>query len=326
MKEQLLRIFRPLKNFLFRIVNREFLIFLFFLLISGAFWLLTTLNEIDEYEYKIPVNMTGVPRDVIITTSFEDTLHVTLRDRGFTLAAYLFGNRIKPVVLNFQTYATKGVGRGIVPPGELQKLVYRNLYGSSKIVTVKPERLDFYYNFGQSQKVPVRLNGTITPAKSYYLARTISSPSSVTIYADRDLLDSIKHIYTEPLKITNFEDTVVQTVNLQKIKGVKIVPEQVVITLCPDVLTEESIEVPIHAVNMPEGNILRTFPPRVKVKFVAGATLFRQIKPEQFLVEADFRELVDKHPEKCPLYLRKIPSGVKNAQLEITQVDYLIEQ
>ena len=109
-------------------------------------------------------------------------------------------------------------------------------------------------------------------------------------------------------------------------KGVKIVPSQVMITLCPDVLTEESIEVPIHAVNMPEGKTLRTFPPRVKVRFVAGASMYRLIKPEHFRVEANFKELSENHPEKCRLYLRHIPGGVKNAQLEITQVDYLIEQ
>jgi len=140
------------------------------------------------------------------------------------------------------------------------------------------------------------------------------------------MLDSIKYVLTEELKITNFDDTVVQTVNLQAMKGVKIVPSQVMITLCPDVLTEESVEVPIHAVNMPEGKTLRTFPPRVKVKFVTGASMFRQIKAEHFRVVADFNELSRKPSEKCKLYLRNIPAGVKNAQLEISQVDYLIEQ
>ena len=73
MKEQFLRIYRPLRDFLFSIVNREFLIFLFFLVVSGVFWLLSTLNDTDEYEYAIPISLKGVPRDVIITTSFEES-------------------------------------------------------------------------------------------------------------------------------------------------------------------------------------------------------------------------------------------------------------
>lgn len=325
MKEHFLSIYRPLRDFLFSIVNREFLIFLFFLVISGAFWLLSTLNDSDDYEFAIPVSLTGVPRDVIITTGFEDTLRVTVQDRGFTLAAYLYAKKIKPIALNFQTYA-KSNGQGHVPLADLQKNIYRSLYSSSKILSVKPEKLEFYYNHGQSKKIPVRLNGTVTPSKSHYLAQTRFSPNRVTVYADKKLLDSIKFVLTEKLKITNFDDTVVQTVNLQAMKGAKIVPSQVMITLCPDVLTEESVEVPIRAVNMPEGKILRTFPPRVKVRFVTGASMYRLIKPEHFHVEADFKELSEKHPEKCQLILRHIPAGVKNAKLEISQVDYLIEQ
>ena len=60
-------------------------------------------------------------------------------------------------------------------------------------------------------------------------------------------------------------DTIQQTVELQTIKGVKIVPNTVKLTLYPDILTEEAIEVPITAVNMPQGKVLRTFPSRVKV-------------------------------------------------------------
>ena len=42
------RLFVIVRNFLFSRANREFLIFLFFLALSGIFWLLTTLNETVE--------------------------------------------------------------------------------------------------------------------------------------------------------------------------------------------------------------------------------------------------------------------------------------
>ena len=37
--------FRFVRNFLLGKTNREFLVFVFFLVISSIFWLLTTLNE-----------------------------------------------------------------------------------------------------------------------------------------------------------------------------------------------------------------------------------------------------------------------------------------
>ena len=78
MKEQLFEIGRFIKNFLFSIVNREFLIFLFFLVVSGTFWLLMALNETVEREFEVPVSLVGVPKDVVITTDIQDTLKVTL--------------------------------------------------------------------------------------------------------------------------------------------------------------------------------------------------------------------------------------------------------
>ena len=76
------------------------------------------------------------------------------------------------------------------------------------------------------------------------------------------MLDSIKHVNTEPLNISNLTDTVVRDVALYKIKGVKYVPEKVRISICPDILTEENCEVPIEADYLSDGKIFRTIPSR----------------------------------------------------------------
>ena len=47
--------FKSIKNFLFSNMNKQFLVFLFFLLLSAIFWLIITLNETYEKELKIPV-------------------------------------------------------------------------------------------------------------------------------------------------------------------------------------------------------------------------------------------------------------------------------
>ena len=89
------RIFRVVRNFLFSIVNKEFLIFLFFLLVSATFWVLTTLNETYEREIAVPLKLVNVPKGVVITSDMNDTLKVTIRDRGYFLFAYKFGNIIQ---------------------------------------------------------------------------------------------------------------------------------------------------------------------------------------------------------------------------------------
>jgi len=113
---------------------------------------------------------------------------------------------------------------------------------------------------------------------------------------------------------------------LAKLRGVKMVPDHVRVTFCTDVLTEESIDgVPIKAVNMPAGRSLRTFPSRVSITFVTGVSVYRNLKPTDFVVVADYNEIKDHPQEKCHIYLKSVPRGISRARLETSMVDYLIE-
>lgn len=118
----------------------------------------------------------------------------------------------------------------------------------------------------------------------------------------------------------------VQEVGLKPIRGVKMVPDRVKMALYPDILTEENIEVPIKAINMPDGKTLRTFPAKVRVQFIVGASLFRSIKDSDFEVVADYNDFASHPSDKCSLLLRKTPPTVLKAHLEMNRVDYLIEQ
>ena len=133
------RFSRIVRNFLFGIVNKEFLIFLFFLFVSGAFWLMMTLNEDAEKELKIPVRLTGVPRNVVITSDVTDTVRVVLKDKGYMLLPYVYGEALQPVALVFKNY-DKGNGKASISSSELLKLIKPMLFKSTVVTSVKPDR------------------------------------------------------------------------------------------------------------------------------------------------------------------------------------------
>lgn len=320
------QIFKVVGNFLFSSLNKEFLIFLFFLLLSGALWLMMALNETYEEELKVPVRLVGMPRNAVMTDEPADTVKVTVRDKGFTLVTYKYGHWFRPLTFKFATYANEDQGHGAIPAADIIKQMQSQLYGSSKLLSVKPEKLDFYFTYGASKKVPIRFRGKISTSKSYYLAHTEFSPMMVTAYANKKVLDELKYVEIEPFNYRNLQDTIHQNVRLQKIRGVKLVPSTVRLSVYPDVLTEESIEVPVSAVNMPAGMVLRTFPSRVTVRFTIGASQFRMIRPEQFNVVVDYQALAENPSDKCTLQLRSVPSSVSKAKLELDKVDYLLEQ
>ena len=168
--------------------------------------------------------------------------------------------------------------------------------------------------------------GKITTSKTYYLAHTEFLPGTVTVYANKKRLDQLRYVEIEPFNYLNLQDTIHKTVHLQKIVGVKIVPNAVRLSVYPDVLTEETIDVPITAINMPLGMVLRTFPSRVTVRFTIGASLFRTVSADQFKVVVDYNELSSNPADKCTLQLRSVPRTVSKARLDVEKVDYLLEQ
>lgn len=314
------------RNFLFSKANREFLIFLFFVGLSGVFWLFMTLNETYEREFAIPVQVVGIPKNVVLTSEEVDTVRMTIRDKGFTIATYEYGDLLPKILVDFKTH-THTTGTGIITAQELQKLVYHHLASGSKIISAKPERLEFSYNYGAKKLVPVRWSGRVIPEELYFISHVEYSPDSVTIYASEEKLDSITTVYTEPLNYVSFRDTLSIDCRLKKIKDVKMVPDQVNVSFFTDVLTEERIEgIPIKGINLPEGKVLRTFPAKVAITFVTGVSLYRNLRPEDFTVVADYKELKAHPSEKCRLYLRNVPQGISRARLETTTVDYLIEE
>ena len=318
-------ILRYIKMFLFSRANKEFVVFMVFLALSGIFWLLTTLNQVYEHEFAIPVSVVGVPKNAVLTSDETDTVRMTIRDKGITLLTYMYGDVLRKINVSFKTYS-KSNGTGAISASELQKLVYQQLASGSRITSVKPDKLEFYYNYGAKKMVPVRWSGRVMPEEMFFISRVAYNPDSITIYASHEKLDSINVVYTEQLNYANFRDTLNANCELAKIKGVKMVPDHVRVTFFTDVLTEEQIEgVPIKAINMPVGKHLRTFPAKVNISFVTGVSVYRNLKPTDFTVVADYNDIINHPTEKCHIYLKSVPRGISRTRLETNMVDYLIE-
>lgn len=319
-------IFRTVSNFLFSKANREFLVFVFFFVVAGIFWLFMTLNETYEQELRVSVKYTNVPKLAVLTSPETDTIKVVVSDKGFMLASYLFGKGIDNIEVSFGTYANSS-GKGSVSASDLIKLVAPHLASSTKIVSIKPDRLNFYYNYGEKKRVPVNYRGNVMPEDLYYISNIQYQPDSVTVYASKKMLDSIDVVYTEMLNYTDFRDTLTVSARLQSADGVKVVPNEVDIRFVTDVLTEGNIaDVPVVGINMPKGKVLRTFPAKVSVRFVTGMKTYSMLRATDFLVVADYKEFEKDPSPKCNIYLQRVPEGITRATLDLKQVDYLIEE
>ena len=313
-----------IRNFHVGLLNREFLIFFFFLIISCIFWFINTMNNTYETEVLVPVELTDIPENVVITSDIDESVHVTIRDKGINLLRHFLPKEAKPISLSFETYSTNNY-KGVVPSSVLTQQV-RHLFKDAQILSLKPERLEFFYNYGENKKVPIVVKGKISTESRCYLSDSKITPDSIIVYAEGNILDSIKYVQTRDINLKLSTDTISLQTSLRPIKGAKFVPEMVSVTFCPDIYTTDIIKVPIRCINIPEGKTMRTFPSKAAVKFISGMKNIRRISPSDFEVIANFSEIPSDTSSHCHLMLIGIPDDVIKAQLLTTNVDFLIEE
>lgn len=317
--------YRDIKGFLFAMVNKEFLIFLFFLAVSTAFWFLSTLNETYETDIDVEIRLTEVPENVIITEGLPDKVKVTVRDKGFNLINYLWFNEVRPIHFDFMLYSGKK-GRGQLTNSDIQKILRLRLSETATITAIKADHLDFFYNHGGKRKLPVILDGNITTKENYYISHSSISPDSIVVYAPEEVFDTVRVVYTERVDISDVHEPSTRKVQLRPIRGAKFAKETVDVSIITDQLTEITVNVPVKTINVPEGISLKTFPARVDVRVAVGLKRSGIVKAELFNVVADYNNMPADPTEKMPLLITSQPKGITKATLKTDMVDYLIEK
>ena len=320
-----LNITEKTKDFLLSDKSREFFVFLFFFFVAGGFWLLQTLNNDYEAEFSIPVRLRGVPNNTMITSEPASELRIKVKDKGTVLLNYMLGKSFYPISLDFSDYKDAG-NHVLVYASQFEKKVLSQLSVSTRLLSMKPDTLEYIYATGVSKLVPVKLAGTVSAGRQYYLSDTVFSPDSVLAYALEGVLDTITAAYTQHVELENISDTLKQQVSLLTRRGVKFVPASIEMMLPVDIYTEKTVEVPLHGINFPADKVLRAFPSKVQVTFQVGLSRFRQITADDFHMNVSYEELLRLGSDKYTVKLKNVPDGVSQVRFNPEQVDFLIEQ
>lgn len=304
--------------------NRRSLTFLFFLFLASVFWLITMLDEVTEQNFTMRLTLKNVPANVIITSELPPTIEVKLRDKGGILLAYRYGEELPPVEVDFSKYVNM-TGKAIVPTLDLLRPMVQKLKGNMTIVSVSRESVEFAYSYGENKRVPVRFNGRVGEENGYMISGFKSLPDSVTVYAMRETLDTITAAFVNGVYDRSNSDTVSWVAALQTVRGAKFVPANVQFSLYYDRQVEKTAIVPVRWINFPATKVLRTFPSRVLVRFRVGMNSYRNVTADNFVIVVNYEEVLARKDNRIRLYLRSLPAGVTHAQIEPSEVEFVVE-
>lgn len=317
---------RKVRSFLLVPRSREFLTFLSFFIAASCFWILQTLDQEYETEVIIPIEITNVPSDTIITQNTTQEIRLLVKDKGTVLIKYALLHKFSPIKIKFENITDKnGVVRKKVI--EYEKNFAEQLKATTRVVSFFPDTLSYIHtNKANSKKVPIKHMGEVTAAPQYYVNPPVFTPDSVTVYAPKDILDKIEYAQTQNVSLSEISDTTTVDADIYKTRGALFVPNKVKVMFPTDIYTEKSIEVPIKGINFPSNKTLRTFPPKATVTIKIGASRFKEVTDKDFTVEADYNELIRLKDDKFTPTVGISPKEIKIIRISPAVVDFLIEE
>ena len=305
--------------------SKSFLTFLFFLTLSTAFWCFEAFKETNTVELAVPLRLKNVPDNVVVTTALPEQVRVTLRDRNSALFYYRYFHRPRPATVDFAAYVNPSC-HVRVPQEDVKRSVMRNFEATTELLSLLPDTLEYFYNYGTKKTVPTRLQGKLSPAEGYYIVSQTLSPTEATVYATDRQLDTISAAHTLPLYLTELTESFTTPVLLQGVKGAKFMPDTMRLSVEVDRLVEKTLALPITPLNFPDDVRLRTFPMKVNVTFQVGMKEFRNVTEQDFTLVLDANDLESATANTCTLRMERQPESAFRLRLSQSEVEFLIEK
>lgn len=304
------------------LTGSEFLLFLFFVLVSCCLWLMLTLNQDYETDIKFNVSVKDVPEEVNMSSE-QQTVLVRVRDRGTTLMNYKL-EAFLPLSFDYSELVNKK-GRLSLHSATMQKRVKKQLQSSTTVVSLYPDTLVFYTQ-ESAVKFPVQFNGEIKPAKEYALGEVTLSPDSVWVFAPAALIDTLQFIPTQAFVKEEVRDTLVLDVPLVAADNVTCTPSQVTVTVPVYPYTRRNFDVPVHGIDFPDIYKLRTFPSRVQVQVNVSLDNYGSLNAADFEVGVSYLDVFGSESNKARVQLLRAPIGAKDVKIVPSEVEFIIEQ
>jgi YbbR domain-containing protein len=313
-------------------IDKDAVIFSFFLFLSFVLWYLNSLEKDVDYDIKYPVRYVNLPEERILAEDLPAKLELYLKGPGYSiLKLRLAGNRL-PVILDISTInyrrvpGSRTLSYYIITSGLIPKLK-NQLRAECQITSIKPDTLFFSFDRIITKKVQVVADVDIMTERQYLVkGNIIVKPDTITISGPKRILDTIKTIKTRHKKLKGVNGTITKSVALAASKEYEVSDKKVVLEIPVEQFTEAEIHVPVKILNSPDSINIKIFPDVVTVKCLVAVSDYKKIEEIPFEVVLDLSKADLNSSEKIPLGFRNIPPFVSSLRVTPAKVDFLIEK
>ena len=298
------------------------ILFLVFVIVSAGFWFILAFNDSVEENFNVRIQITNQPDSVTFISDIPERMHVSVRDKGTTL--WRNGFLKHPTVsINFKEYSENGILR-YTYSDFLSSL--RSVFGeNAQISSLSLDSLHLIYTTNKGKRVPIVINCKVYPALGSILQDLPKTlPSSVYVYGEQRNLDTIHSVTTQFVELKDISETTNLSVEIQKIRGVRIMPSSVTLEVPIEPLVKKEALITITPVNVPENETLLLFPSKVPVEYYVGMSRLNDDDDNNIELLVDYDDIAKLHNENLNVTVSRFPDRIMNLHLRNDSVEYAV--
>ncbi|MEA1786352.1 hypothetical protein U1E44_09640 [Arenibacter sp. GZD96] len=309
--------------------KRKLKIFLFLLLCASLIWFLSKLSDTYNHKVVFHLKFENLPDSLLLLNTSRNVANLTLRGSGFSLLKYDFIQ--KDMVLDLAHIQLDASTKNHYLPTEIyKKQIESQLFENTFLVDFDYDPLQISVDKIAFKKVPVIPQIEIQTMANYYVEAPIAIiPDSIIIRGPSHEIDTIWTIKTEKKVFSEQWSHSTYPLFLEKPSGLvhtEYSENSVSISAKIWKFSEELITVPITLIDLPEDIEIRLFPAEVQVLCKAKLEDLKRLTPEHFQVIADYNQIATGTADALALHLSKQPEHLLSAQLQETQVTYILKR
>ena len=182
------------------------------------------------------------------------------------------------------------------------------------------DTLFFRFPSVNHKKVPV-VPVSILTYKGQYMARgpLDMTPDSVVVAGDPYLLETVKQVYTTPIRHFEISENISGLAGIEPIKGVNIQAKEVYYSMDVVRYVEFVSEVHVEAVNVPAGKAMMIFPSVVTLRMRCEFPLMDDAEGQQ-TVYVDYNDFKTSLGGNCPVRVKNLPKGILSYDVDPVSV------
>ena len=314
-----------LKYISYQFTTKRLNVFILFFVAAFSILIISKLSMLHRNTIIYNIELTSVPKDIIVTNPEDLKLRVSLETTGFSWLNFVFKTPIVSFDVNedfkqeANLYQLNNDKVLQLLPSVLPK-DYKNLEVQTEKVTIEFDQLS-------TKLVPVKQLFDISFENGFNTNEVITiNPDSVTVIGSIKLLEAINEIETEPLILEGLNTSIKQTISLKLDDlpvAVNVSSKVVELNLNVEPFTEGKLKVPIIIKNLPLDTSITFFPKEATVNYYVPLTLYNTISVTDFEVICDYKKLSNSGNMLFP-ELNILNIKVKTARIKERNVEFIL--